>query len=326
KIVLKTGGRPIGLTDDDADWMGWARSKDPLVGFPWQTSSDRVTTGIWMWSEPITVKSKDGQEYDILLMDTQGVFDEHTTPQQWSILVGLGLISSSCLIFNLSSDLQEDQLNIFDKFLQFGLLALQDQVNESDSSVETPFQKLVFLIRDWSNTQQYALGSGGGDNFIQKKLEIKPHHKDAHKRVREQMHKCFEKVNCFLLPNPGSAAFELNYNGATANCTLYLAELEKSILELMNPNEFPLKKLNGNYLTGQDYLTHFTLYCNLLSSDKMPDSESFYQIASRSCNSVVINKCIDKVNEELEKVLATRPFFKEDDLLQLQEDILRKAS
>ncbi|CAG7731244.1 unnamed protein product, partial [Allacma fusca] len=280
------------LKTNEKDWMGWTKPQESLKGFTWRNCAERVTTGIWMWSEPFTIKSRN-EDVDLLIMDTQGVFDEHTTQREWSILVGLGLLTSSCLIFNILSDLQEDYLQVFDNFLSFGLMAL----NENDG--RTPFQRLVFLIRDWNIPGQYPYGSSGGKRFIEDRLNIKSHHKESHKRVRQQLKDCFEDIGCFLLPHPGENVLALDFDGSATQNEKFAAEIEKCILELMNALKFPLKKINGNFLTGPDVLATFKLYCELFNSEEVPNPESVFEIAAKSCNTIVIKKCIDTFNVEL---------------------------
>ncbi|CAG7691841.1 unnamed protein product [Allacma fusca] len=299
------------LKTNNKDWMGWRKPNQGLKGFTWRNSTERVTTGIWMWSEPFTMKSKN-EDVDLLLMDTQGVFDEHTTQREWSILVGLGLLTSSCLIFNIMSDLQEDYLQVFENFLSFGLMAL----NEKDS--RTPFQRLVFLIRDWNIPGQHPYGSSGGKKFIDAKLDTKSHHKASHTRIRQQLKECFEDIHCFLLPHPGEKVLAMDFDGSAGKSETFAAEIEKCILELMNPLKFPAKKINGNFLTGQDLLATFQLYCELFNSDEVPNPESVFEIASKSCNGVVIKKCIDTLSTELLALSEERPFFLESDLEKLR--------
>jgi atlastin len=38
------------------EWLG--DSAEPLTGFGWRAGSNRMTTGIWMWSEPFVVPSQ----------------------------------------------------------------------------------------------------------------------------------------------------------------------------------------------------------------------------------------------------------------------------
>ena len=42
------------------NWMG--SEDEPLTGFDWKRSMDRVTTGFWMWSEPFIIQNKQTNE------------------------------------------------------------------------------------------------------------------------------------------------------------------------------------------------------------------------------------------------------------------------
>jgi len=54
------------------DKENWLSDKDtPLHGFSWRNGSECDTTGILIWSEPHIITSLTGEEYVVLLMDTQ---------------------------------------------------------------------------------------------------------------------------------------------------------------------------------------------------------------------------------------------------------------
>jgi hypothetical protein len=74
-------------------------------------------------------------------MDTQGVYDEYTDLRDWSTIVGITLLTSSCFIFNVFTDIQENVLEELETFLNYGRLAVQ----KSDSN-EPVFQKLVRIM------------------------------------------------------------------------------------------------------------------------------------------------------------------------------------
>lgn len=63
-----------------------------------------------------------------------------------------------------------------------------------------PFQKLLFLVRDWNVAFEYAFGSEGGSQYLQKCFE---NSKDEHESLRNHIRDCFEDINCHLMPHPG---------------------------------------------------------------------------------------------------------------------------
>lgn len=117
---------------------------EPLVGFSWKAGIERNTTGIVVWNDIfLYTDTKTGKEIGILIMDTQGLFDNDTTQLNNSRIFALTTLLSSIQVLNLFNRVQEDEL----QYLQFATEYARYAVN--DSSDSKPFQKLIFLIRDW---------------------------------------------------------------------------------------------------------------------------------------------------------------------------------
>jgi len=72
---------------------------------------------------------------------------------------------SSVLVYNLTSNIQEDDLQHLQLFTEYGRLAVED-------SGETPFQKLMFLVRDWSFPYDHEFGLEGGKEILDKRLQV----------------------------------------------------------------------------------------------------------------------------------------------------------
>lgn len=71
-------------------------------GFAWSGGQERQTTGMWMWSEPFFRKiSSYPEEIAILLMDTQGMFDNETTMSLTARIFGLSTLISSYQVITI---------------------------------------------------------------------------------------------------------------------------------------------------------------------------------------------------------------------------------
>lgn len=110
---------------------------DQLKGFHWRGGSDRDTTGIFMWSEPFVLRTVSNEEVAVFLMDTQGSFDTSSTVKDSASLFALSLMTSSMQIYNLSQNIQEDDLQNLHLFSDYGRLALE-------STSKTAFQVKKF--------------------------------------------------------------------------------------------------------------------------------------------------------------------------------------
>ncbi|CAG2163494.1 unnamed protein product [Oppiella nova] len=114
-------------------------------GFEWNTGLKLVTNGIW-FSQPFIVSKTNGQELAIILVDTQGLYDENYTQRDSSTIVGLSLLMTSALVFNVFNSLQEDDLGIMHSILEFGLEVVRSGQGDGASAtaqLDKPFQNLI---------------------------------------------------------------------------------------------------------------------------------------------------------------------------------------
>jgi atlastin len=92
-LILYVGESKNANADDNVDWLG--RDDEPLIGFSWRGGVERNTTGILMWSQPFPVTLDSGEEVVILLMDTQGAFDNQSTVKDCATIFALSTMISS---------------------------------------------------------------------------------------------------------------------------------------------------------------------------------------------------------------------------------------
>ena len=97
------------------------------------------TDGLWV-SKPFILKQSNGKELAVILMDTQGLFDDQSDQRDWSTIVGLSLLISSCLIVNVFNDISDDILTTLNDCINYGLQAVEANNGEKKS---IPFQNLV---------------------------------------------------------------------------------------------------------------------------------------------------------------------------------------
>lgn len=90
-------------------WMG--HKNEPLSGFSWRGGCDRDTLGILVWSDVFLHTDQDGNDLAIILMDTQGLFDNDSTFQENSRIFTLSTLITSMQVFNIQGKIQEDQLH-----------------------------------------------------------------------------------------------------------------------------------------------------------------------------------------------------------------------
>ena len=95
----------------------------------------------------------------ISIINFDELFSVFSTVRDCATIFALSAMLSSVLVYNLTSNIQEDDLQHLQLFTEYGRLALED-------SGETPFQKLMFLVRDWSYPYENDFGLHGGKDIL----------------------------------------------------------------------------------------------------------------------------------------------------------------
>jgi hypothetical protein len=93
-----------------------------------------------MWSKVFPATMADGEKVAVILMDTQGAFDSQSTVRDCATVFALSTMLSSVQIYNLSQNIQEDDLQHLQLFTEYGRLALE-------KSGSTPFQRCVSKLQ-----------------------------------------------------------------------------------------------------------------------------------------------------------------------------------
>ncbi|KAM3866813.1 atlastin-3-like [Diretmus argenteus] len=281
--------------EDEENWLGGV--DEPLTGFSWRGGSEPETTGIQLWSEVFLIQKSDGTEVAVVLMDTQGAFDDQSTVKDCATIFALSTMTSSIQIYNLSQNIQEDDLQQLQLFTEYGRLAM-------DEIFLKPFQSLMFLVRDWSFPYEYTYGLKGGNEFLDKRLQVKEAQHEELQTVREHIHSCFTNISCFLLPHPGlkvatSPAFQGQLSDVAPEFT---EELRRLIPTLLQPDSLAEKEINGNKVTCRGLLEFFKAYIKIYQGEDLPHPKSMLLATAEANNLAAVATAKDQYYKNMEKV------------------------
>mmetsp|Transcript_97680 Transcript_97680/g.119641 ORF Transcript_97680/g.119641 Transcript_97680/m.119641 type:complete len:606 (-) Transcript_97680:134-1951(-) len=206
-------------------------------GFAWRPGKDKCTQGIWLWSTPFVFPDKDGRKIAVLLMDTQGAWDDTMTKAQSATIFGLTALLSSKLIYNIQNRVEEDKLENMDYITTFAQTVCEDLPGK-----DAPFGHLELLVRDWVNYED-------GFSLAQCKEQMQEHlddhlsetkvPEDAKPRVA-RLKSTFRSIDAWGLPHPGLKVTKPTYTGEIKDIdTDFLHLLDRFCEDFFGSSKFP---------------------------------------------------------------------------------------
>lgn len=315
------------LNSKGYDSTTWLQDQDlPLKGFSWRGGAERDTTGILMWSEPFLVpldqrRGGGPKEAAVLLMDTQGAFDSEYTVKDSATVFALSTMTSSIQVFNVLHNLQEDNLQVLQTFTEYGRLAMEE-------SEETPFQNLIFLVRDWSFAYEHEFGQVGGEQLLNKKLVVNDRQPLQLQRVRKHIRSCFNSITCFLMPHPGkTVATNPKFDGRISDIDEdFLEQLQVFVPILLSPKNLVVKQIGGSDVTGRQLLEYFKVYINIFKGETMPEPKSMLEATAEANNRAAVALARDHYSTSMEQLCGgNMPFIHPKELEKKHNEVLASS-
>ncbi|KAG4078470.1 hypothetical protein HA402_009182 [Bradysia odoriphaga] len=278
------------------EWMG---SKVP-EGYDWQNERKRKTVEIWMWSEIFTHDYKNGDQVAIILLGTQGMFDYLTGSRASSSIFNLTMMLSSVQCFNVMHNIRKDHLRHLQLVTEYGTYVTKRLVGK-------PFQKLLFLVRDWSNP--YGTGYGYHDRrFVDQLLSTNFNRTVEMFEMRRRVAESFDKIGVFFMPHPGMAVVQ----GNVMPCKLpdvdseFLDYAAKLSHHLFAPENLTMKLINGEKVRAGDFVEYFQSYVGVFKGINLPEMDTLYKATAEVMDSTLMNKCLRFYIEAMAKEAAVK--------------------
>lgn len=293
----------------------WLKKNDEVPRrFSWEGGPETVTRGIWAWSEVFVMKNSLGEEIAVLLLDTQGAFDDTATVSDNATIFAYSTMISSMQIFNLSSNIQENDLQSLQIFLDYGKVAIKKSENKNK-----PFQTLIFLIRDWQWEDKFPFGAKGGKRFLDSKLSTSGK-KEELVKVRKDILSCFERIKCFLMPYPGCKIA----NGRHAKQINDIAApfcdcMEELVKILFSTRDLEPKRIDGSFVTCDSFLGCMKPYMVILQKKEMPTVDTVLQASAQAQNSIALAAAFRLYKKKMDESLKDKSYLEESVLMNIHE-------
>ncbi|VVD01469.1 unnamed protein product, partial [Leptidea sinapis] len=258
------------------DWLG--SDDQPLAGFSWRGGSERDTTGILMWSEIFKATLDNGEK---------GAFDSESTVRDCATVFALSTMLSSVQIYNLSQNIQEDDLQHLQLFTEYGRLALED-------GGRTPFQRLQFVVSDKQHPELQSL--------------------------RKHITSCFGEIGCFLMPHPGlKVATSPTFDGRLSDIEVeFKRALQQLVPMLLAPDNLVVKEINGQRVRAKELLVYFKAYMNIYKGNDLPEPKSMLVATAEANNLTAVAEARELYTNLMEEICGGAKPYLQGQLLETE--------
>ena len=215
--------------------------------------------------------------------------------------------------------MQNDNLEHLQLFTEYGRMAV-----DQDTSTK-PFQKLLFLVRDWQLVYELPLGTKGGDTLVTEWLQIKGGKKELTK-VRQHIMDCFSDINGFLLPHPGKkVAGSPSFAGSSGDMDPdFIDGLKELMPKILAPENLTVKTIAGNPVRAGQLCKFFGTYTNLFHSDELPKPKTIMEATAEANNMAAVQEAMMQYAQEME-CLEDQPSLAQDEFIKKHRDAASKA-
>jgi len=292
---------------------GTADSSD---GFRFKGGMDHCTEGIWAWSEPF-VRKINGEDVALLLLDTQGAWDGNMTKEQSATIFGMTALISSKQIYNVSQQIQEDKVENLAYFMRFAQAALRQTAKATkggdQANIDTPFQSLDFLVRDWANFED--------EWTLEKCKEQMAQHRDRHlnpekvveNSTAEALQCMFERIECWCLPHPGLKINKATWTGNVDDIDPDFVRFLDEYVHQVFSEGLKVKRILGSEMTSQTFPKVFQTFVRAFQ-DAAPVAMSFNQAMTKATVLLAKEQAIESYVEKMNETLKSNPSgLSEDD-------------
>ncbi|VDD97691.1 unnamed protein product [Enterobius vermicularis] len=235
-------------------------------GFSWRGGSTRETSGITMWSKPFLLRSVEGEEIAVLLIDTEGFFDAQSTSADCARIFGLSNLISSIQIYNLSRGLQLDFLKQVEIFGEYGSYAKTEKKAK-------PFQQSSPEIQETCKNIEQCFESSS----------------------------CF----LMPYPGRDVAEAEECTSSIVIDKE-FLIRTESLVNELFSGKYLKVKEVAGCKVTCKELFKFFIAFTDLFNSNTVPPPKALFELIGEVLFEEIFHQCKEMYDTEIAKFLKQR--------------------
>ncbi|XP_031633397.1 atlastin-like [Contarinia nasturtii] len=307
-------------THDVLDWLEEGNDGSIRKYLEYKDGTKAHTKGIWMWSEIFTYDSNNGDKLAIVLVDTQGLFDHESDSKLVSTIFALNMMISSVLCYNIKGNVLEDHLTQLKDFTDFARYVERER---EASANEKPFQKLLFILRDWQFVKDHNFGHQGGKDYINEEV-LKETSAQTHgmKELRADIKESFGQIDGFLMPSPGGKVLSGFSSGKVSDISeTFRTSLKELVKVLFHPDMLIVKEVNGKKLKIKEWLDYLQVYAQTFQSASSSQFIEMFKAGEKWFNNNLADKSLKDYVESMKSSLKNHSSYLTDqELDKLHQD------
>ncbi|XP_064478721.1 atlastin-2-like [Ornithodoros turicata] len=305
-------------SSNQSDWMD--KENIPLTGFSWKYGSKRETTGIQLWGKVFKVKMPQYGIVAVILMDTEGAFDNTSTLEGNVTIFSMSMLLSSVQVYNLSKQITQSDLEHLKLFAEYASMA-----QSKGGRGKEAFQKLLFLIRDWQYPGDKPFGLEGGKTLLHSDLGDGPSLPEKVRQLRKNIRASVGELGCFLMPRPGDAIENESFDGRLCDISGgFKHHMRDLVSYLLSPERLVPKKVNGRIIKCKELLSMFQTYFTVFDQKELPQPMSVFNATAYIHNKRIREEIIQKYETEMEKATGVTNISASDADIEMNHNKLKE--
>lgn len=296
--------------------------------FEVSSSVDACTRGIWIFSEPITIK-KEEEIIDVYFMDSEGLGGVDKTQNHDIQIFTLSLLLSSFFIFNSYGVIDENSLNSLS--LVTSLAAKIQEMEDEEDAVHliNHFPSLMWVLRDFLLELKDDEGNDiSPEQYLEYVLEenYSDHpNTEEHNAIRATLKRFFPERYWWTLIRPSDD--EQDLHNLKSDPELLKPEFVEQINELRNLvlNQINVKTVGDIPLTGADYISVTKKYIDAVNEGAIPKIEDSWAAVVESQLSNGYSRAIKAYEDDMKKFESESIPCNEDDLDKAHKGIMQAS-
>ena len=299
---------------------------DPGQGFGVGPTINPCTKGLWVWSEPITVETTEGETIQVLLIDSEGLGAMDEDQNHDTKIFLLALLLSSYFVYNSVGTIDENAIQNLSLIVN---LSKQLNLADTEDDLSSYFPSFMWILRDFALKLIDVDGNPITSKvYLENSLQPQKGMSDAieqKNRIRRLIMHFFRDRDCSALIRPLENEKELQNLEFIDKSHLrpdFVAQVNKTrsnIFRKVKPKQVKGKSVNGEML-----LSLAEAYVEAINTGNLPNIESAWSYVCKAESQKAVEEGTQNYAEFMKKSAVSFPMEPEE-LKTLHEQAIVEA-